>query len=403
MPLDATGFRALRGTDILETMRGDFEARSGLLPDWERDTFLGPLTAAIAMEIGNVAAMTQAIYDQRDPENAEGAALSAIARLAGLTPIDATRSAFGAVVTGTAGTVVGAGQLRVRVDASEWGNIADFAIAPGGSASARFEALVVGPRVATFGAAVGSGLTIETPLLGITDVEVGELDIGRATETDDALYLRWRQSLQVRGSRSVAAIRARILDSFPALTGAIVLENDAPTTETIEGVTIAGPALAVILDPPLELDEEPAFAQFLYGLIPVGVRSVGSVSYVAEGEGLSSKYVRWSYATSISATVALTIRREPATPGQPAPPSFVEIQSLITDAIEVYRTTLGLGDDLLALDVSGIVADVEGVRSITSIVIDADPPDPALIDTDGNFIAGAAQRIGAIVVTVSEA
>ena len=403
MPLDDTGFRALRGTDLLDQIRTDFETLSGLTPDWERDTFLGPITAAAATQLGNLASQVQAIYDARDPENAVGVALANIARLSGLTPRDATFSTFEGLIEGTAGLELNTSQLRVIVDGIDWTLSEDIVIGVGGSVTATFTAAAYGAKTATFGASSGAGLTIATPVYQLDDVTVGDLVLGREPETDEDLYVRWRQSLQVRGSRSVNAIRARVLDDFPTITGCIVIENDQATSEVIEGITIDGPAVAVIVDPDQESDVEALLAETLYGLVAVGIRMVGTTAYTISGTGVSAKVARWTYGAEVDATVVITIRMEPTTPGRAPPPSFAEAASDVEDAIEAYRLTLGLGDDLTLLDLQGIAGDVVSVRSVTALTIASDPVDGTKIDADGNLTLTAAERIGAVAVTVLEA
>lgn len=403
MPLDATGFRALRGTDILADMRTDFEATSGLVPDWERDTLLGPLTAAVSTQLGNLSSEVQAIYDARDPENAVGVSLSNIARLSGLTPIDATYSTWEGTIEGDAGKVLNAGQLRVRVDGFDWELVDDVTIGAGGSVVGTFRCAITGPVSATFGASSGVGLTIETPLFGLDDVTVGDLTIGRPAESDADLYIRYRQSLQVRGSRSVSAIRARILDDYPTITGCIVIENDQPTVEVIEGLTLDGPVVAVVIDPAQDADVEAALAETIYGLVPVGIRTHGSTAYTISGTGVSAKVARWTYGVEVDATLAITIRMETSTPGRPPPPSYAEAVSTAGAALLAWLATLGLGDDVTLLDVQAIVAEVDGIRSVTAITLASDPVDSSKVDGDGNLILTAAERVGDVAITFAEA
>lgn len=404
MPLDATGFRALRGTDILADIRTAFETESGLTPDWERDELLGPLTAAVATELGNLASQVQAIYDARDPENATGVSLSNLARLSGITPFDATASTFEGTIDGTAGTEINQGQLRVIVDDVSWELFQDITIPAGGSIVATFQAVEVGAKTATFGAnSAASTLIIETPLLGLDEVTVGDLTIGREPESDADLYVRFRQSLQVRGARSISAMRARILDTYPTITGCIVLENDQNSTEVIEGLTLVGPTVAVVVDPVQDADVEVLLAETIYGLAASGIRLTGSTEYTVAGTGLSAKVARWTYGAEVDATIDITIRMEPATPGLAPPPSFSEAASDLDAQLQTFKATLGLGDDLTVLDVNSIAAAVEGIRSATSITIASSPVDASKIDADGNLSLTAAERIGTLTVNVTEA
>ena len=109
--LSDAGYLAPRTADFLELIRNDYENAVNLAIDWERDTFLGQITAIMADRLGELADATQAMYDATDPSNATGAQLDNLAILVGVFRKLPTFSQAICTFTGVDGTILTAGRL----------------------------------------------------------------------------------------------------------------------------------------------------------------------------------------------------------------------------------------------------------------------------------------------------
>ena len=106
MPLDATGFTALRAADFLDIIRDDYEARTQLDIDFERDIFLGNITAIMATQLGDISELLQGVYDSRSPNNAQGIQISDLSSGVGVRRQEASFSRATVTITGTAGVSI---------------------------------------------------------------------------------------------------------------------------------------------------------------------------------------------------------------------------------------------------------------------------------------------------------
>lgn len=396
MPLGPDGYRALRAHDILLKMQEDFEEASEKKVDWVRDTFLGPAFAVIADQIAERSAAAQRIYDSRSPNNAVGTALSDLAAISGIRRSLGSLSVMRAMVNGTDGTWIDT--LRIRAGDGDWELSEPVQISGGGSVAAFFQALVPGNQTAV----VNETAQILTPALGLSSVVVLETVAGVGPERDPELALRREQSLQVRGSTAAAAIRARILETIAAVQGCLVLERDQPGEVVIEGITMPGHSVAVVIHPQLLPEDEDRLAALLYQHVTSGVQMVGDVSRTIDGTGLTEREARWGYAAEIDVVINVSIRMEVGSPGATQPPSFEDAKPVIERNLIASVGALGMGDDVLLTLVRSEAGRVDGVRSVTSATVASDPAQPSRLDSDGNLIIYASEIVGNITVNVSE-
>ena len=90
--LSDQGYTAKRTSEYLTDIRDRYEAATGLVPDWDRDTVIGNLTAIMAALLNDLDELTRAVYDARDPNNATGVQLTNLALAVGISRQEATRS-----------------------------------------------------------------------------------------------------------------------------------------------------------------------------------------------------------------------------------------------------------------------------------------------------------------------
>lgn len=108
--LSDQGFNAPRTADFLDLVRDEYEALTKLTIDWERDVFLGQISAIVASRLGELADMVQAMYDSLDPSSATGVQLDNLSVLVGVFRQPSTFSTVNLVLSGVLGTAIPAGR-----------------------------------------------------------------------------------------------------------------------------------------------------------------------------------------------------------------------------------------------------------------------------------------------------
>lgn len=370
MPLTDEGFTALRTADYLTIIRDDYETRTGLVVDWKRDVFLGVITAIQATQLGDISEAAQSIYDARSPNNAQGIQQSDLATGVGVTRRESTFSTATVTITGTSGTVILTGrQVRGGGNLGDaiWETQEDVTIGGGGTVEVVVEAVDAGEVLAL----IGEINEIATPVSGWTSVvNAAAADPGDDTENDSTLRIRRQQSLQISGAGSPAAIRSNLLalqiDDDAVLSTAIVLENDRITPITVEGVTISGHALHVIVAPDtLTTAEKEAVAEVIYDLKASAVDTDGAVAVTVQGEDLLDKTIRFDFVTDVATATAIVVTMETQQPAGPIIPTFAQVKPLIEAAVTAHYLALTPGDDVLNIQVLALVGAIDGIRTAT--------------------------------------
>jgi uncharacterized phage protein gp47/JayE len=405
VPLTDEGYTARRTSDYLTIVRDALEAELASrgvtgTPDYERDAFLGGVTAVIASLFGDLDEATQAVYDARDPNNATGVQLSTLSLGVGVTRNEATPSAVVITMAGTAGTVIPAGRTIRGGDIDGealWDLTADATIGGGGTVDGTFEAQEPGARLAP----AATTWEIVTPIFGWdTATNAADAAPGQNRETDDELRVRRAQSLQISGSASAAALRAALLE-IDEVAAAGVIENDDAPAATIEGVLVAANGVAVVLHPgTLTGDPLTEAIQTIYDNVSAGIETSGALSATVVGEDLIDKTVRYSFAASVGVTATIVVEMEPASTTNPSPPTFAEAEPDIEAAIDAYEAALSIGDDVRALPLLSAIDGVTGVRS-ASVVLTV-PLDPSKVQVTGD-VSILLSEIAVITTAISEA
>lgn len=355
--LDSTGYLAPRTADLIPLIRDRYEAElvAAGLPadvDWERDTLLGILTAVIASVIGELAEGTQALYDSRDVNAATGVQLHNLGTLVGVTPEPATYSQGNFKVTGTNGTVLPVGS---QIEGggpdgtSRWELVTETTIGAGPS-DALFRAVEAGEIRVEAGA-----LEIVTPVAGWSTVYADAAVYGGApAESDTTFRLRRQASLQIAGSRSLNALRAK-LEALDFVTAAVVVDNDTDAAATIGGVVVGRRSVAVVVYPgSLSPEQESTVAQTIYDHLTEGITPSGDVMFMVTGADGFEKTVRFSYATDLLITVAVTVDLA-------AGYELVDVSDAVVAAVTDYFAGLSVGSAVRRLGILGRLADIEGI------------------------------------------
>ncbi len=384
MPLDATGFTALRAADYLVIIRDDYEARTQLDIDFARDIFLGNITAIMATQLGDVSELLQGVYDSRSPNNSQGIQISDLSSGVGVRRQEASFSRATVTLTGTVGISILTGR-QVRgggtLGDAIWLTTSDVVIGGGGTV----DVVVQAEDAGAIAAAVGEIDEIVTPVSGWASVtNAAKADPGDDRETDAELRIRRESSLQISGAGSPAAIRANLLalviDGNVVLTTAIVLENDRVTPLVVEGVTISGHSLHVIVKPStLTTAEKEAVAQLIYDLKCASVNTDGTDVVVnIQGEDLLNKPIRFDFVVDVTVGTTITVTMETQQPAGPVVPTFADAKPQIEAALTAFYLALTPGDDVLNLQVSALSA----VNGVKSVVVSFDIGGGPLVDVD---------------------
>ena len=360
--LSDQGYTAKRTSEYLTDIRDRYEAATGLVPDWDRDTVIGNLTAIMAALLNDLDELTQAVYDARDPNNATGVQLTNLALAVGISRQEATRSTATVTLTGTPGTIIVHGKKvggGGASDDAEWSLTQDATIGGGGTVDVVVECTATGATVAGIGAIDA----VVTPVAGWTSVtNAAAANVGQDRESDQDLRARRQASLQVSGASSIAALRANLLalvdsEGQAILTEAVVLENDTPTAVTTDGEAMAANSLKAIVRPGgLSSADQKTVARAIYDLKPIGIETNGTdVVIQVSGLDIETKAIHFDYATDVDVVTEVDITMKTQEPGKPPPRSFADALADIKAAITAHYDALGMGDDVERLAIATAV------------------------------------------------
>jgi uncharacterized phage protein gp47/JayE len=363
--LTSDGLNLPRAADWLQLIQDDYEERTGLTIDWDRDVFLGNISAVLADRLGELSEITQAVYDAMTPGNATGVQLDALVSLAGITrdPATYSQATVTLATTGAANVLVTEGHLVEgggENDDARWATSEDVTIPAGGSVTV----VVVAQEPGAISASPGVIDKIVTAVAGWTSVfNASSATPGDDLETDAALRTRWQASLQSLGTASVNAIRGRIAE-LDYITAVVVIENDDGAAAIVEGITMSPSSIAVIVAPnTLTTAQKQEVAETIYSNTAGGIRTVGTdvVATVTDAAG-SSKTVRYGWAVEVTVTVAFTVTLEPG---------YVigDVDDALAEAVADHFVDLSVGDDVLRLAMFGLAADVTGIRAVTALLL----------------------------------
>lgn len=364
-----TGFVARRMADILAESRAQYEADTGLDIDWDRDLFLGTITANNAARAAAAWEVLAEVASMLDPNNATGIHLDNVGALRGTSRNGSTYSRATVTLAGTASTIILAGKL-VELGGDDgtarWRLLEDATIGGGGTVSATFEAVDKG--------AVDAALTtasIVTPVSGWTSATFTAVTVGTARETDSAYRLRQAQSLQATGGGSSAAMLGKVLD-VDGVLAARVEENDTDTATTIDGISVDARAMAVVVYPStLTTAQQTALAKVL-ATKAAGTKLMGGESAAVTKSDGGTLTVYWDWASDVAVTIAVTVT------AYETGYELADVSDAIEAAVTAYIATLRVGDDVRILKVRGAVSSVPGVLAAT-VTINASAADLTIL------------------------
>ncbi len=356
--LTADGYTAPRTADFLETIRNEYQVRTGLVIDFKSDVFLGNITALMAFMLNIEAESSQALYDAFDEGNAQGIQYDNFLIAVGLRRLAPSFSQVTLTMGGTPGTLIGAGK-RSRGggtdDKALWSLASDATIGGGGTVNGVFVAVEKGATAA----GAGEVNEIVTPVAGWTSVTNAAIATpGRDLESDSAARLRRAQSLAASGGRSKNALLADLLEADGVIS-AVVLDNPDGATNVIQGITMLPHSTAIVIHPnTLTDDQKEAVAEIIFRQVPGGTFTNGTdnVVSVTKVDGFL-EIMRWDDATTLTVNVLSTVTLETG---------FVlaDVTAGVEAAVDTYFSTLSVGDAVRLLDIFAAIATVAGVAGV---------------------------------------
>jgi len=358
------GYTAPRSADFLTVIRDSYEAALIALGlpsdvDWQRDVFLGNVTANMAARLGELGEASQALYDGFDVANATGLQLDNLALLVGVRRIEATYSQAIVTIGGVAGTVVLTGDVVEGGgpdDDQRWTVTEDTAIGGGGTVDVVVQATDKGAIVAVAGQ-IDTLVTVRAGLNSVTNA--ADATTGQARETDAELRKRRQESLAIGGGRNRESLRAQ-LTQLEAVTAAVVLDNDDLVQAVIDGLVLEPKSVSVILYPStLTTAQKQEIALIIYDQVADGIYVNGSdvVATITGADG-AEKVVRWDYATPTVVNVETTVELDTGY-------TLGDVEAAIQAHVADYFASLGVGDDVRTLPILALVDTVDGVLGAT--------------------------------------
>jgi uncharacterized phage protein gp47/JayE len=363
MGLTPTGWDSPSLEEVLETMRDDLRAAISPTLNVSETSLVGQLLGVFASQITQVWEAGQANYAARDPNQASGDSLANLTRLVGVERNGATASLALMTVTLAAGTYP-AGSLVVHVlgdPTARFYNELEITTAGATLTNQRFLSEETGPIRANSGTLT----VIADPVAGFSaPTNPLDAELGAVAESDSDLRARWREQLARRGSGTVDAIRADVLQIADFVR---VVEND--TSTTVDG--IPAHAFETLVLGGIDAD----IAEAIFATKPAGIQAYGStVVTVTDAQG-SGHAIGFTRPTDVDIYLDVTIQ-------------YLSGQYIGDDAIKLLLadwgdSNLGPGNDVIHNRLVQLLMDVPGVIDV-SVAID----DVASPTTEANFVIG---------------
>lgn len=351
------------------------QLRDGISPTLNLGSrsLLGQFVSAVCAQLAQLWEAQQAGYAARDPNQATGDALRGIAAYTGTTPRAAAPSSADIITDLAAGTYA-VGVLKVSRAGSPdviFANVEEITTAGGtGLGPFRFESLDTGPI-----SAPPNTLTVVVDLIAgfANPTNPAAADEGNNADNDAQLRIRREQDLARRGSTSVDAIRADLLneDNVPGVDYVAVLENDQDTTD-VNG--LPGHSVEAIVLGGTDAD----IANTLWNSKAAGVYTHGTESVVVTDTSGNDHTVRFSRPTAVPIEFSGSFDYL-----ESAWASDTDAEEAVTEALlAAFAVNQGVGKDVIhsryvqavmgvagAIDIALGVAEIPNVVSTSNVVI----------------------------------
>ncbi len=372
MSLTAEGFTARRASEFLNVIYDTFTTETGIVIDREVASPLGNLFTIAADLLGQQSETTQALYDSRNLNNAQGVNLDDLAQLIGLsrTPAVASRVTLTVGTTLTTAVILPQGQvveggLNPDGTVARWTTTQDVTIPASSSISVEATSGFIGAA----SAGVGTITEIITPVFGWDSVtNADEARVGQNEETDTQLRARIGVSSQVTGRSTRGAILAR-LNAIEEVGAAIVVENPVAGPQVVQGLSLPANSYAVIVDPPgLEADVQQEIGQTIFDTGPIGIEiaavaSLPQITVQVTGLDGRPRDITFHESTQVGVDTEITVSLD-------AGFTLADVTPGVSEAVATYYAGLQVGS---AVRITGLICAVAPVDGVVGVAVRIDP------------------------------
>lgn len=331
--------------------------------DLSPDTPQGVMVTAEVEARDAVARNNAEVANQINPDIASGIWLDAIWRLTGGYRRPATPSLLqGVEFGGQPGTLIPAGSEAVVADSGErFATVADITLDGAGVATGDMQSVNLG-RIAC---PVGALDTIATTVLGWETVNnpVAAI-VGTDEESDFASRQRRRNTLALQGISLSEAVTSRLY-SVDGVRSLVFRENILPTSEVIDGITLAPHSIYACVSG----GEDADIAQALLETKTAGAAWNGSVLVnVIDAFSGQTYPVRFERPTPVLLYIRVTVRATP-----------LDAESLVRNAIINYANGLNdgepgfaVGENVSPFELAGAINQAEPRLFVMKVEISTD-------------------------------
>lgn len=358
MSLPVTGYQPRRLREIRDQLESDVRARWGALGlpasvttvDLGPSTRLGQILDIVAARLAETEKSQGFSYDAFDSRNAAGVYVDNLLDLTGTARLEAEPSKVVLTLTGTADATLGPAQIvRDSVTQTLWRIPESVTFDGGGSATGVIAFCTEdGPTPAT-PENITQIVTTSPDWASVTNPAAAIL--GRDSETDEEALVRRRAEMQVGGSGNASAIGARVR-AIPGVNQAAVVENNTEAAIPVDGLSIPGRTLALIVFPAAGNEEQ--IAETLWRHKPPGADTFGGIAYVVTDQAGQEQVVRFD--APIDRNVQVTVTVEVAPSGYSS--------AAVQDVIHAYFGGLNIGERPLIAPLACRILQVDGVLDV---------------------------------------
>lgn len=332
------------------------------VPDYDQDEYFGQTREIVAFLLGQLSDIVQEIYDTRVPGNATGLGLANLALIVGVQRLQPTKSTATVTLGGTVGTVIVEGKIAsggLSDPLARWVLTEDVTIGSGGTIDVVVRNEVTGPVTAD----PGDINTRVTPVDGwATVTNAATASPGRDSETDGALRVRRQRALQGQGSSNVNATLSALLE-LDFVTGAVVIENDTITAQTIDGILMDPVSIAAVVGPSvLTTAQEETVARAIFDTLPSATATVGADSATVTKLDTRSKTIKWDTTTDVTVDVAYTLVLASGF-------DIAEVSAALELLVNDFFLTLIPGETVYPSPVEALALFVDGVLNVDSLLL----------------------------------
>lgn len=362
--LTPTGFIPKTSTEIESSIDTSLLTNLSASLDLSPDQPFGQIIGIFANELAPVWDFMATVYNQMNPDAAEGDQLKSLCAITGVRAQAATQSVATCTLNLAAGASVAAGSIAsvVNQPSNTWSlnatvtnstlSTADF--------TGIFSATVAGPIVANSGTLT----VISTPVIGWNSLtNADDAVIGLAEDTDAVLRLKRQNELSASGAANPDAIRADVLQ-VAGVQQAFCFENTSLVTD---GDGVPAKSFHVILwdGVGMEADND-AVAQAIWNSHPSGIYSYGSVSGTAVDSVGIEHTILFDRAAAVPVYFTLTTTLDDS--------ASSDYRTQVKAAIASYaNSTFNLGVDVIALAIRSQALSVTGVLDVPTFTLGTAP------------------------------